>query len=492
MDLPLATSFIDGAADRSQGGHLIDIIDPATEALACRLEEADASAVDRAARSARLAFPAWAKMATDQRNDILYAIHDRLIAEAEPLAEIEARTTGLPIRTLAGLVKRAAINFRSFAEVASTLAGESYVQNPDYLTYVTREPKGVAALISPWNAPLALSSMRIATCIAFGNTCVLKPSEYTPQSVLRMVELMHEAGLPEGVVNVVNGRGHVTGAVLVDHAEVDMVGFTGGTSTGRAIMAAAGRRLKPSIMELGGKSAAIVCHDADFDRAIDGTLAGIYASNGQQCLGGSRILVDRRIADRFIAEFVRRTKAMRIGNPVDPTVEMGPLAFKAHYDRVLSYLDVAVDGGAEVLCGGNRPDGLDKGWYVEPIAVLATDNAARVCQEEIFGPFASFLIYDTLDEAIAIANASDFGLVAYAWTSDLATAMRCSREINAGTIWINTPMMRELRAPFGGYKDSGTGRDGATSSADFFTELKTTSIPLRDVALPQFGAAAKG
>jgi acyl-CoA reductase-like NAD-dependent aldehyde dehydrogenase len=487
MNLPLVTSLIDGHADRSDTGFEIPVINPATEAPLCGLEEADAPAVDRAVRSARAAFPSWARMSADRRNDILYAIHDRLIAEAEPLAELEARTTGLPVRNLAGLVRRAAINFRAFAEVASTLAGETYSQNADYLTYVTREPKGVAALISPWNAPLALSSMRIATCIAFGNTCVLKPSEYTPQSVFRMVELMHEAGLPEGVVNLVNGRGQVTGAALVDHSEIDMVGFTGGTTTGRAIMAAAGRRLKPTISELGGKSAAIVCADADFDRAIDGTLAGIYASNGQQCLGGSRILVERSIADRFIAEFVSRTRRIRLGDPCDPGTEMGPLAFAAHRDRVLSYLDIARADGAEVLCGGDRPAHLAKGYYVEPIAVLAKSNESRVCQEEIFGPFASFLIFDTLDDAIATANASDFGLVAYAWTSSLVTAMRCSREIRAGTIWINTPMMRELRAPFGGLRDSGTGRDGATSSADFFTELKTTSIPLTDIALPQFG-----
>jgi acyl-CoA reductase-like NAD-dependent aldehyde dehydrogenase len=485
MTFPLATSLIDGRADRS-GAARLPLIDPATEVQHAELEEADAAAVDRAVTAARRAFPAWAAMATDKRNDILYAIHDRLIAEAGPLAELEARTSGLPIRNLGGLVRRAAVNFRAFAEVASTLAGETYVQNPDYLTYVTREAKGVAALISPWNAPLALSSMRLATCIAFGNSCVLKPSEYTPQSVLRMVELMHEAGLPEGVINVVNGRGHITGAALVDHPEIDMVAFTGGTATGRAIMSAAGKRLKPTISELGGKSAAIVCADADFDRAIDGTLAGIYASNGQQCLGGSRILVERGIADRFIAAFVERAKRIRLGDPCDPATEMGPLAFAGHRDRVLSYLDVARAEGAELLCGGGN-GGFEKGYYVEPVAVLARDNDGRLCQEEIFGPFASFLIFDTLDEAIALANRSSFGLVAYAWTSSLASAMRCSREIRAGTIWINTPMMRELRAPFGGVGDSGTGRDGATSSADFFTELKTTSIPLRDVALPQFG-----
>lgn len=487
MTAPVVTSLINGHAEDERGGHLIDVINPADETLLCRLREADAEEVDKAILSARSAFPAWSAMSTDRRNDVLYAVHDILIDHAEELAALEARTTGLPIGKLEYLIYRSAMNFRSFAEVASTMCGQTWSQNSDYLTYVTREAKGVAALISPWNAPLALSSMRIATCIAFGNCCVLKPSEYTPQSVIRMVELMHEAGLPQGVVNVVNGRGHVTGQALVSHPQIDMVAFTGGTQTGRAIMAEAGSKLKPAIMELGGKSAAIVFDDADFDRALDGTLAGIFTSNGQQCLGGSRILVQRKIADEFIDAFVARTRNIRIGDPMDPRTEMGPLAFAAHRNHVLSYLDIARQEGARILCGGERPDGLDKGFYIEPIVALANRNDSRLCQEEIFGPFATFLIFDEEEEAIAMANQSDFGLAAYAWTGSLSRAMDCSRNIRAGTVWINTPMMRELRAPFGGLGDSGFGRDGASSSAEFFTELKTTSIPLRNVPLPAMG-----
>ena len=485
------TGLIDGARlEVLPGGFDVPLIDPATEAVICQLRESDAAEVDLAVKAARAAFDSgpWPRLDIDARKVILYAIHDILVAHAEELTELEVAHTGLPISGIRPLISRAAKNFEVFAEVASTLAGETFTQNQNYLTYVTRQAKGVAALIAPWNAPLALASMRVATCIAFGNTCVLKPSEYTPLSMLRMVELFHQAGLPNGVVNLVNGRGGVTGVSLVSHPGIDMVGFTGGSATGRAIMAAAGAHLKPCILELGGKSASIVFADADIEQALDGTLFGIYSNNGQQCLAGSRILVHRSIAESFMARFTARAKAMKIGPPMAEDTEIGPLAYKAHLDRVLSFVDVAVEDGAELLCGGKRAEGLDKGWYMEPTAVLAKDNRARVCQEEIFGPFATFLVFDTLDEAIHIANDSSFGLVAYVWSEDLHSVMRCSREINAGTVWVNTPMMRELRAPFGGFKESGVGRDGAAASADFFTETKTTTIPIHKVRMPRLGA----
>lgn len=483
----IVTSLIDGRPVAPDDGYLMPVINPATEEVVCHLREADKDEVGRAIAAARAAFPAWAAMGADRRNDILYSACEALTAHVEELAELEVRTAGLPINGVRMLAGRAAANFRSFAEVSSTLSGESYSQAENYLTYVTREPKGVGALIAPWNAPLALSSMRIATCIAFGNTCVLKPSEYTPLSVFRMVEILHEAGLPPGVVNLVNGRGHVTGEAMVSHPDIDMIGFTGGSETGRRILSVAGQNLKPAILELGGKSAAIVCADADLEQALDGALLGIYTNNGQQCLAGSRILVQRSIADKFIADFVARAKSIRIGDPMDPTTEIGPLAFAAHRDRVLSFLDVATEDGAELLTGGGRPDGLDKGYYINPIAVLAPSNAAQICQTEVFGPFATFIIFDEIEDAIRIANDSDFGLVAYVWTGSLTTAMQCSRSIRAGTIWINTPMMRELRAPFGGYGESGIGRDGAQASANFFTEVKTTSIPINPLKLNKLG-----
>ena len=480
--------------DLRAGGHDLPVVCPATEETISLLREADADETGRAVAAARAAFDSgpWPCMDINERKDLLYAIRDVLRNHAEELAVLEVWNTGIPLSHVRGQVARMSRNFEFFAEVASTLSGEAYTQAKGYLTCVTREPKGVAALISPWNAPLALSSMRIATCIAFGNTCVLKPSEYTPLAVARMVGLMHEAGLPPGVVNLVNGRGAVTGAALVSHPGIDMVGFTGGTLTGRAIMQAAGASLKPCILELGGKSANIIDRHADLDRALDGALAGIYTNNGQQCLAGSRILLQRDIAPEFLERFVERTRHLRIGDPMEAGIEIGPLAYAGHLERVLSYVGVARADGAQLLVGGERAAGFPRGYYLQPTAVLAPSNRARVCQEEIFGPFATFLIYDRLEEAIAIANDSPFGLVCYLWSRDLDVAMKVSRGVRAGTVWVNTPMMRELRAPFGGYKQSGVGRDGATSSADFFTELKTTTIPIDAPALPRLGAPMQG
>ncbi len=489
---PHVTSIIDGkaVAPRS-GGEDFVVLNPTTEEPLTKLREADASEVDAAVLSARRAFDQgpWPRMDINDRKDILYSIRDHLRKNAEELMYLESLNVGLPSASVRMQVGRMARNFEFFAEVASTVHGETYTQTKGYLTYVTREPKGVAGCIAPWNAPLALASMRVATCIPWGNTCVLKPSEYTPLSMRRMVEIFHEAGLPPGVVNLVNGRGAVTGNALVSHPGIDMVGFTGGTVTGRAIAATAGRNLKPIALELGGKSANIILETANLDRALDGALASIFGNNGQQCLAGSRILVQRSISARFIEKFVERARNIRIGDPLDPNTEVGPLAFKAHLDRVLSYVDVAKADGGKLLTGGRRAPGFARGFFMEPTAVLATNNDARVCQEEIFGPFATFLEFDTLDDAIAIANRSNFGLVSYVWSDDLTAAMRCSREIRAGTVWINTPLMRELRAPFGGFKESGIGRDGPFSSLDFFTELKATIIPIDPAPLPQFGVA---
>ncbi|MCS6948025.1 MAG: aldehyde dehydrogenase family protein, partial [Steroidobacteraceae bacterium] len=442
---PHVTSFIDGhsVAPRA-GGEDLPIVNPATEEVLGKLREADADEVATAVAAARRAFDSgpWPRMDINERKDILYSIRDHLRKNADELLYLECVNVGLPLASVRMHVQRMARNFEFFAEVASTMHGETYTQTQGYLTYVTREPKGVAALIAPWNAPLALASMRVATCIPWGNTCVLKPSEFTPLSMRRMVEIFHEAGLPPGVVNLVNGRGVVTGNALINHPGIDMVGFTGGTATGRAIAATAGRHLKPVALELGGKSANIILESADVERALDGALAGIYANNGQQCLAGSRILVQRSIATRFIDRFVERAQRIRLGDPLDPATEIGPLAFQGHLERVLSYVDVARAEGAQLLTGGRRAPQFARGFFIEPTAVLARTNAARVCQEEIFGPFASFLIFDTLDEAIRIANDSNYGLVSYVWTQDLQAALRCSREIRAGTVWINTPLMR--------------------------------------------------
>ncbi len=487
------TSLIGGKRLPAKGP-LIPVAYPANGQIVSQLAEADASEVDLAVKAARHAFDhsGWPQLTLEKRHAMLLKLHDITLAHADELARLECLNLGVSMRELRERhMTRAAYNFRFFAEHISHNKGQVYDQTAGYRSIVVREPAGVAALIAPWNAPTALASMKVAAAIAFGNTCVLKPSEQTPLALSRFVELLHEAGLPDGVVNLVNGRGPVTGEALVAHPDVDLVSFTGGTMTGRRIAAIAGERLKPVTMELGGKSANIIFASADIDRALDAALVGIYSNNGQQCLAGSRILLERSIADDFIARFVARSAHIRIGDPMLDVTELGPLASARHRDRVLSFVDVARKDGAVLLTGGGRPSlggDLDHGFFAEPTAVLAPSNAARVCQDEIFGPFAAFLTFDTYDEAIAMANGTSFGLVSYIWSDHLPTVERAVRDLRSGVVWVNTPMVRELRAPFGGYRDSGLGREGGEACEQFYTEVKTVTVPASPVAIRKLGA----
>lgn len=442
-----------------------------------------------AAARASFTGAAWRQMPVRERQQVLRRCAAALREEAGLLARLESLAAGLPVAHLAARqIPRAAENFDFFADTIGQMAGETFEQEAGYLTLVTREPAGVAALLSPWNAPLALSSMQIASCIAFGNSCVVKPSEHTPLAIGRMVELLEDAGLPAGVVNVVNGTGPITGAALVAHPGIDRIAFTGGADTARHIMRAAAGNLTPVHFELGGKSANIVFADADLAQAVDGSLVNAFSNNGQICIAGSRILVQRSVAAAFIEEFVRRTRQLRVGDPLEPATEVGPLAFEAHLERVLAYARLAAEEGAQVLCGGRRHPGFDQGYYMEPTVVQVDSNDLRICQEEVFGPFVSIQVFDEEAEALSIANDSRFGLVAYAWTADLARSLRLQEGIEAGTLWINTPLLRDLRAPFGGFKQSGIGRDGPRQSAEFFTEEKATIVPRRPVTIKKLGS----
>ncbi|MCW6536500.1 aldehyde dehydrogenase [Sphingomonas lycopersici] len=485
-----ATAIID--AERITGtGRPIEVVDPSTEAVIAEVAEADDALVDRAVASARAAFERgeWSRASVEQRQAVLRACADAIDAAADRIADVECANTGIPYAQVRnGQVVRAAGNFRFFADYIGQMTAELYEQDPLYLTYVRREPVGVAALISPWNSPLALGSMKVASAIAFGNSCVLKPAEQDPLGLTMLIDAIQGAGLPAGVVNLVNGFGASVGDRLVRHPDVDCVSFTGGTRTGRIIMSAAGANLKPSIVELGGKSANIIFDDADFEAALDGALIGIFSNNGQQCLAGSRVLVQRGIYKQFVEAFVERTRKVRVGDPRDAATEIGPLATRQHYAHVMSFVPAISDGGARILAGGGRAPGFERGFYFQPTIAEVESNAHRLCQEEIFGPFAAIMPFDTDEDAYRIANESRFGLVGYAWSRDIARVMEAQERISAGTIWCNTPMFRDLRAPFGGFRESGVGAEGGRAAEAFYTRQKAVSIPRRPLDLRKLGA----
>ena len=486
---PRVTGFV-GTGPSLGGGPDLPVYYPATGAQVSVLTEDGPEAVDRAVTVARQAFDTgpWPGLGVPQRIEVLEACRAVILENADELARLECAATGLVFRELkARHMERAAYNFRFFAEHISQSPGQRWDQTPGYMTTVSRVPVGVAALIAPWNAPVALATMKLAAALAFGNTCVLKPSEQTPLALARLVTLLQEV-LPEGVLSLVNGRGPVTGAALVAHPGVDLISFTGGTETGRTIMSAAGRNLVPCTLELGGKSANVIFASADLDRALDGALLGIFSNNGQQCLAGSRILVERRIFDDFVDRFVARARSIRVGDPMDAATELGPLASAPHMARVLSFVETARGDGGTLLTGGARRDDLGQGYFVEPTAVSVPSNAARVAQDEIFGPFATFLPFDTAEEAAAIANDTAFGLVSYVWSDHLPTVMQMSEALRSGVVWVNTPMMRELRGPFGGFKSSGVGREGGAACEAFYTEERTVTIPTKPPPLRKLGA----
>lgn len=463
---------------------------PATEEALYEVESCSEQTVQSAVAAARRAFDSspWPTMSHADRKLLLRRMVQAIDSHRDELAVIQALEVGLPLDGLKAMhMPRVMENFEFFTEVAGTMGGHSYTQTGRYTSVVTREPAGVVALLSPWNAPLVLSSMKLAAALALGNTCIIKASEYSPWSLLRFIEVLHEADIPPGLINLVNGFGAVTGKALVEDPGVDVIGFVGGTETGKSIVRSSAGSLKKVGLELGGKSANIVFASADVEAAIDGSLLALLSGNGEQCLAGSRILLQEDIAEEFTEKFVARLKNVKIGDPFEPGTELGPLAFARHRDKVLGYAKIAEEEGARILCGGKASPDFDRGYFVEPTAVLVSSNGLRVCQEEVFGPFAAIQTFKTPEEAVAIANDSDFGLVSYLWSNDLPTVMQVSRQLKVGTVWVNTPLTRDLRAPFGGYKQSGIGRDGLHASVELLTEEKTMMLPTVPLTLPKLG-----
>ncbi|MCP3024096.1 aldehyde dehydrogenase family protein [Cupriavidus basilensis] len=478
------TSYIDGAfLPPARDAHPIPVVNPGTGACIATLYEAGPAEVDRAVQAAARSFEAgtWHGLPLEQRVATLRRIAALTAEHADELCWLESIDLGIPIAHGRGAVTARVIrNFNFYADHLSQAVERAARLDDLYQRYVHRDPVGVCALISPWNAPLMLATSKMAPALAFGNSCVIKTSEYTPLALARFMTMLTEAGVPPGVVNLVNGRGPVTGSALVAHPRVDVVSFTGGGQAGRAIAAAAGADLKRCDLELGGKSASIVSDSADLDLALEGTLLGIFANAGQICFAGSRILVQRDIADVFIERFVARARQIRVGDPLDPRTEMGPVAYEAHFRRVLDSIAPASD--MTVLSGGHaieRP-----GYFIEPTVLLAHSADARACQEEIFGPVATFMVYDTFDEALAIANRTRYGLAAYLWSNRLDESMAAAQRLRAGTLMVNSPMVLDLRMPFGGYKESGIGREGIESLRNFYSEEKAVAIATRLTPMP--------
>jgi aminomuconate-semialdehyde/2-hydroxymuconate-6-semialdehyde dehydrogenase len=478
-------NMIGGEARPSESGEVFESLDPhdgSVVAVAPRGRAADAAAAVTAARQAFDEGP-WPRMAPAERGRLLHALADLLEANAEELAALETRDGGRPIKIVGHYdVQRAAHNFRFFADYASIAGSDSYSAHAR-LSYVLFPPAGVVVAISPWNLPLMLSTWKVAPALAFGNTAVLKPAEQTPSTAARLGELALEAGIPPGVLNVVHGFGPgEVGEALTRDPRIDRITFTGASATGKAIMSAAADSLTPVSFELGGRSASVVFADADLDQALDGSLRAIFLNNGEMCLAGSRLLVQSSILEEFTERYVAGAEAMRLGDPKDPTIDVGPLIEPEHLAKVRGYVELGQQEGGTVLTG-DEPlvgEGLT-GLHYPPTVLGGMHNGMRAVREEIFGPVQTIVAFEDEREALAIANDTDFGLAGMLWTTDLNRVHAMARHWRAGTLWVNCFFDRDLREPFGGVGDSGIGREGGAYSREFFTEPQTVVIRHREM-----------
>jgi len=470
--------FIDGEFVEAASGGKIEVLNPFDNSHLCDIEEARAEDVDRAVAAAKAAFPAWSRMDAADRGQILLRLADLIEARADELIELEARDTGHPVRDARKLdVPRTARCFRYFGGMADKFEGNLPPVYPGFINYVQREPIGVVGQIVPWNFPLMFTSWKMAPALAAGNCIVIKPAELTPLSTLRMAELMREAGMPAGVVNVVPGYGQTAGQRIAEHPEIGKVAFTGSTATGRRIVEASAGNLKKVQLELGGKGPNIVFEDANIRAAIGGSAWAIFHNQGQACIAGSRLILHERIAEEFLDGFCALAQSIRLGNPLDPNTEMGPLTSKQHQERVLHFVGVAQDEGGEVLTGGRAPerDELARGCFVEPTVVRAKP-ADTVSQQEVFGPFVTVTTFADDDEALAIANGVTYGLGSGLWTANLSRAHRMARDIEAGMVWINSYKVVHPASPFGGYGESGYGREMGFDVMREYTQAKSVWV----------------
>jgi aminomuconate-semialdehyde/2-hydroxymuconate-6-semialdehyde dehydrogenase len=454
-----------------RSGDYLDDVNPSTEEVIAAIPDSDERDVDDAVQAAARAFPAWSRTPAAERSRLLLTLADGIESNFDELAELEARDSGKPLTLARTLdIPRAVANFRFFAAAILHQSSDAHITDTTAINYTLRQPLGVVGLISPWNLPLYLLSWKIAPAIAAGNACVAKPSEMTPLTAHRLGELAVDAGIPPGVINIVHGLGGKAGRALTCHDGVAAISFTGGTVTGAAVAANAAPRFKKLSLELGGKNPTVVFADADLDEAFKTSIRAAFWNQGEICLCGSRIFVERSIYERFVDGFVQRAKALRIGEDV------GALISETHLRKVLGYIDLAKAEGGAIAAGGNRID--RRGYFVEPTVITGLGCYCRVLQEEIFGPVVTITPFDGEEEAVAFANSTKYGLAASVWTRDLQRAHRVAAAIDSGTVWINCWLLRDLRVPFGGMRESGVGREGGFHSLEFFTEAKNVCVKL--------------
>lgn len=475
-------NYINGNLTVPVSGQFIQNYNPATGEVYSHLPDSDTEDVRQAVEAAQRAFPTWSTMKAEDRSQLLLRIADLIERDIEKLAFAESIDQGKPV-TLARSVdiRRAARNLRFFATAVLHFASEAHPMGNETLNYTLRQPLGVVGAISPWNLPLYLFTWKIVPALATGNCVIGKPSELTPMTAYMLSQLCIEAGLPPGVLNIVHGYGNKVGSAIVSHHEIAAITFTGGTRTGAEIAKTAAPMFKKLSLEMGGKNPTIIFSDCDFEKMMETTIRSSFENQGEICLCGSRIFIERPLYDRFKEEFVVRTRQLRIGDPLENSTQIGAINSLQHLQKILSYITLAQSEGGRILCGGSRVhlEGRCKyGWFLEPTVIEGLPHDCRTNQEEIFGPVVTLTPFDTEEEVLTYANSTQYGLAATLWTNNLSRAHRISAKIESGIVWVNCWMLRDLRTPFGGMKDSGVGREGGLEALRFFTEPKNVCIKL--------------
>jgi len=481
-DLPRIQNFIGGEFVEPQSGRFLDNIEPATGKPYSQVADSGKEDVDLAVAAAEAAFPDWSNKPAAERSKILLRIADLIERDLEKLSRAESIDTGKPLSLARSLdIPRAASNFRFFATAILHTESEAHITDDGVaFNYTLRQPRGIAGLISPWNLPLYLLSWKIAPAIAVGNTAIAKPSELTPMTAFLLCEICAEAGLPNGVLNVVHGTGPNVGSAITAHPKINTISFTGGTVTGKKVAEAAAPLFKKVSLELGGKNPNIVFADADLDAAIAGSVRSSFANQGQVCLCGSRVFVERSAYKNFVDRFIEKASQLKIGDPLDEKTEQGAIVNKAQLDKVKFYVDLAQKEGGKISLGGKTPDSINDrcrdGYFFPPTVITGLPVSCRTNREEIFGPVVTITPFDNEEEVIGYANDTDYGLASSVWTQNLNRAHRVAEKIHTGTVWVNCWLVRDLRVPFGGMKASGVGREGGIEALHFFTEAKNVCI----------------